>query len=156
MKMTRQASFRLFLFSAVAGLFQPSMLHAATFSSTVLADGPVAYYQLEETSGPSALDSTANHFDAIYAQDVDTNGVTFWPTLGIPGIDTNSILFRYYVDSIAAPHHGFVDIPFKPELSQRLDPAFGREWGAVLSVSGHRTQFRLKRNVHKSVMRGRD
>jgi hypothetical protein len=117
MKTTRQASLRLLLFPAVAGLLEPAMLHAATYSSTVLADGPVAYYQLEETSGPSALDSTANHFDAIYAQDVDTNGVTFWPTLGIPGIDTNSILFRYYVDSIAAPHHGFVDIPFKPELS---------------------------------------
>ena len=91
--------------------------HAATYSSTILGDGPVAYYRLEELSGITAVDETANHFDAIYAFDADTNGITFWPELGLPGITTNSILFRHYVDLSSVFHHGFVDIPYKPELS---------------------------------------
>ena len=91
---------------------------AATYQSTVLSDSPVAYYRLEELSGStSAADSSGNAFDATYAIDPDTNGVSSWPTLGIPGIDTNAILFRLYTDSGSVRHRGFVDIPFHQELA---------------------------------------
>ena len=91
--------------------------HAATYSDVVLANKPVAYYRLEETSEATAFDSTANHFDAALTTDPDTNGITVWPLMGLPGIDTNSLLFRYYIDSGNVPHHGFVNIPYHPELS---------------------------------------
>lgn len=118
------------LASAAAVLLCSPALRAATYSSTVLADSPVAYYRLEETSGTTAFDETANHFDAVYAQDLDTNGVTLWPTLGLPGIDTNSILFRYYVDAITLPHHGLVSIPFHPELSPTTNGTNGAPFSA--------------------------
>src|SRR5204863_977114 len=87
--------------------------HAA-YQDVVLGNNPVAYYRLEETSGTTAFDATANHFDATYAPNLDTNGVTSWPIVGLPGINTNSLLFRYYLDDSAVPHHGFVTIPYHP------------------------------------------
>jgi len=99
------------ILAALAGTAQ------AAYKDIVLANNPVAYYRLEETSGTTAFDATANHFDAAYAQDTDTNGVTVWPIMGLPGIGTNSLLFRYYVDSSAVPHRGFVNIPYHSELS---------------------------------------
>src|SRR5882724_6264582 len=88
-------------------LLSVTVARAATYSSTILGDSPVAYYRLEELSGTTAVDETPNHLDATYAFDADTNGVTFWPELGLPGITTNSILFRHYVDQSSVFHHGF-------------------------------------------------
>lgn len=91
---------------------------AATYPSTVLGDHPVAYYQLEELPGSTtAADSSGNAFDAVYTYDLDTNGVPDFPLLGLPGIATNSVLFRLYTDSLSVVHRGFVSIPFHPELS---------------------------------------
>src|SRR3954466_1934398 len=105
MKRPRQTTLRLLLaLPAAAIVLCAPALRGATYSSTVLADSPVAYYRLEETSGGTAFDETANHFDASYLQDLDTNGVTYWPELGLPGITTNSVLFKYYLDSLSAPH----------------------------------------------------
>jgi hypothetical protein len=102
--------------AAFATLNAPSA-NAADYPTTILGDSPVAYYRLEETSGTTAADATANHFDALYAFDLDTNGVPDYPQLGLPGIDTNSILFRLYNDNTSTRHYGFVQIPFHPELS---------------------------------------
>jgi len=70
-----------------------SSLHAAnaaTYPDTVLADNPVAYYRLEETSGTVAADSSVNNTSASYVYNSALND----PQLGLPGIDTNSILFN--------------------------------------------------------------
>jgi hypothetical protein len=63
---------------------------AADYPTTILADNPVAYYRLEELAGPTAFDATTNHLDGAYNFN-DANS----PQLGLPGIDTNSILFTY-------------------------------------------------------------
>ena len=99
-------------------LFSLASGQAATYSSTVLGDNPVAYYRLEELPGAgTAADSSGNGFDATYAYDLDTNGVPDYPLLGLPGIETNSALFRLYTDDASVIHRGFVNIPFHPELS---------------------------------------
>jgi len=113
--LTTNRSFLAPLCAALA-LLGGATAHAA-YQDVVLANNPVAYYRLEETSGTTAIDGTANHFDTAYATDADTNGVTIWPIMGLPGINTNSLLFRYYVDSSDVPHHGFVNITYHPELS---------------------------------------
>ncbi len=61
------------------------------YSATILADGPVAYYQLQELPGATtAIDSSTNGLNGTYnLNDADS------PLLGQPGIDTNSILFTY-------------------------------------------------------------
>ncbi len=77
------------VFSIVAA--QTASAQATNYSGTVLADGPVAYYQLQELPGAgTAVDSTTNGLNGIYNfNDGDS------PELGQPGIDTNSILFTY-------------------------------------------------------------
>lgn len=54
--------------------------HAATaYSSAVMADSPVAYYRLDDSSGPVMCDSSSNHSNGTYA-----TGVQF----GVPGTIT--------------------------------------------------------------------
>src|SRR6202034_2005985 len=61
------------------------------YSAVILADGPVAYYQLQELPGATvAADSSSNALNGTYNFN-DANS----PELGLPGIDTNSILFTY-------------------------------------------------------------
>jgi hypothetical protein len=61
------------------------------YSAVILKDGPVAYYELQELPGASAaVDSSGNGLNGTYNfNDADS------PELGLPGIDTNSILFSY-------------------------------------------------------------
>ena len=109
------------IFSSAAAsvlLLATAAANAADYPTTILGDNPVAYYRLEELAGaPTAVDSSPSAFDAIYSYDLDTNGVPDYPQLGLPGIATNSILFHVYTDASSVLHHGFVDIPFHPELS---------------------------------------
>ena len=71
---------------AATGLFTVTAATAATYSQTVLTDQPVAYYRLEETSGATAVDSSASGaFSGAY----NFNGL--YPQMGQPGIDTNSV-----------------------------------------------------------------
>jgi hypothetical protein len=61
------------------------------YSATILADNPVAYYELQELPGATiAVDSSSNGLNGAYNFN-DANS----PELGQPGIDTNSILFTY-------------------------------------------------------------
>ena len=74
------------LLAAIAFLGAPAA-NAATYSSTVLSDNPVAYYRLEELAGAAtAMDSSAS---GAYPATYNYNGI--YPQLGQPGIDTNSI-----------------------------------------------------------------
>jgi hypothetical protein len=108
----------LLLASAATLVFTIASARGATYSSTVLGDSPVAYYRLEELPGATtAVDSSGNAFAGTYAYDLDTNGVPDYPLLGLPGIETNSALFRLYTDASSVTHRGFVAIPFHPELS---------------------------------------
>jgi len=114
MKFLEPLKLRPFLMLAPAAalaLFAVQKAHGA-YSDVILSNNPVAYYRLEELTGTTAFDATTNHLDATYAFDPDTNGVSFWPELGLPGITTNSILFRHYTDDSSVFHHGFVDIPY--------------------------------------------
>src|SRR5690242_16680198 len=79
-------SFPVFASAATSILFSMASAQAATYLSTVLGDSPVAYYRLEELPGATtAADSSANAFNAIYAYDLDTNGIPDYPLLGLPG-----------------------------------------------------------------------
>src|SRR3974377_967697 len=75
-----------FLFVAALGLIGARTANAGTYPNTVLADHPMAYYRLEETSGSTAVDSSAS---GAYPGTFNFNGG--YPQLGQPGIDTNSI-----------------------------------------------------------------
>ncbi len=60
---------------------------ALDYPSTILADNPLGYYRLEETSGSTAIDSSAS--GAFPGSYFTTDGV--FPVMGWPGIATNAI-----------------------------------------------------------------
>ena len=81
---------------AAALVVSMSLVHLASaqtnYSGVVLADDPVAYYQLQEPAGSAtAYDSTTNGLDGSYNYNSDNSS----PDLGQPGIDTNAALFVY-------------------------------------------------------------
>jgi hypothetical protein len=120
MKLVRKPTTRswraLFCTTALVSTVIPAA--GAAYPDLILGDHPVAYYRLEEpASSTTAVDSGPNVFDATYVYDMATNGVLDYPVLGLPGLDTNAPLFLVYNDALLAQHHGFVDIPFHPELS---------------------------------------
>jgi len=104
---------------AAASLFLSlTPMLAADYPSTILGDKPVAYYRFEATScATTAADSFGNGFNAAYAYDWDTNQVPDYPQLGQPGIAANALLFYTYTNPGPVLHRGFVNLPFRPELS---------------------------------------
>lgn len=88
---------------------------ASDYPTTILADNPMAYYRLEETSGTTAIDSSSTGaFPATYAQD----NTAIYPIQGQPGIDTNSIsLNAQFPSSVVAYDPAFdAQAPFSFEL----------------------------------------
>lgn len=73
-------------FAAAFALLGIRAASAADYPTTILADNPICYLRLEETSGSTAADSSASGaYPGVY------NFVGGYPLLGQPGIDTNSI-----------------------------------------------------------------
>src|SRR5215472_15281421 len=67
---------------------------AADYPTTILADHPVAYYRLEEPNGSTtASDSSGNAFDGFVTYVTQSDGITVYPKLGVPGIFTNAASF---------------------------------------------------------------
>ncbi len=51
----------------------------SSYSSTVLADSPVAYYRMNETSGTTATDSTGHGYNGTFGSSVALGGTGFVP-----------------------------------------------------------------------------
>ena len=73
-------------FVAALVLSGARMAGALDYTGTILADHPRAYYRLEETSGTTAVDSSAS---GLFPGNYITSGA--FPFLGWPGIETNAI-----------------------------------------------------------------
>jgi hypothetical protein len=79
---------------------------ATNYSATILADNPVAYYELQELPGATtAMDSSSNALDASYSYDSTDSS----PLLAQPGIDTNAIFFSFGPGGLS--DYGAVDLP---------------------------------------------
>jgi hypothetical protein len=119
---------QLLSLAATVGLFNSVAGNAATYPTTILGDNPVAYYRLEELPGSTtAFDATANHFDALYVYNTASNS----PSLGLPGITTNSIAVN------GGPDLGYVSIPFHPELSPTTNGTNGAPFSAECWVEAN-------------------
>ena len=99
---------RALSFISAVVLLESVAAAATTYPDTILSDRPVAYYRLEELTGATiAADSSGNGLDATYVP----NSAGTYPQLGLPGIDTNSILVNGGSD------FGSVQIPYNILLS---------------------------------------
>lgn len=99
----------------------PCLVAHADYPATILADNPMVYYRLEETSAAVANDSSSTGaFPGAYV----TAGV--FPTLGQPGITTNSI-------ALSSGQPGLVTAGHYPELNQQAPFSF-EIWARPTSV----------------------
>ncbi len=108
-------------FAAAFALFGIRAASAADYPTTILADSPTAYYRLEETSGATAVDSSASGlFPGVY------NFSGGYPVLGEPGIDINSI-------GLSAAQSASVTAGYYPELNQQAPFSF-EIWARPIST----------------------
>src|ERR1700679_4138210 len=86
--------------------------NATSYTATILADKPAAYYEMQETTGAgTAADSSGNGYNGGIAYDEDLNGNNDYPVLGQDGVDTNAYLFYTYSDTNAESHVSDIDVP---------------------------------------------
>jgi hypothetical protein len=115
MKTTREtnsAQRLMVAFSVAIALSGAAGATAGTYSDTVLADNPIAYYRFEELLGATVVldSSVSGAYSGTYFFDDSGN----YPELGAPGIDTNSVLFHLYPGASGSPR---AEIPFSPDLN---------------------------------------
>ena len=112
---------KLLPFAAVLVLSGVRTAGAVDYPTTILADNPIAYYRLEETSGTTAVDSSASGlFPGVY------NFSGGYPVLGQPGIDTNSI-------GLSAAQSASVTAGYYSELNQQAPFSF-EIWARPIST----------------------
>ncbi len=113
---------KLLPFVTVLILTGINVASAADYPSTILADNPLAYYRLEETSGSVAADSSATHaFPGAY------NFVGGYPLLEQLGITTNSI-------SLSSTQPAYVTAGYYSQLNQQAPFSF-EIWARPVSTS---------------------
>jgi hypothetical protein len=127
MKLTKKSTMwkkQMLPFAAALVLAGVRTASAVDYPSTILADHPIAYYRLEETSGTTAADSSAS---GLFPGTYIVNGSH--PLLGQPGIDTNSITLSVaQASSVTAGYYAELNqqAPFSFEIWARpvsTDPA---------------------------------
>ncbi len=112
---------KLLSLAAVLVLAGVRTASALDYPATILADNPLAYYRLEETSGTTAADSSASGaFPGVYTP----SGA--YPLLGQPGITTNSIG--------ASASQTLLTAGYYPELNQQAPFSF-EIWARPVSTS---------------------
>jgi hypothetical protein len=79
---------RAILALAALGLFLSGGPAKADYASTILADGPIAYYRLSETGGLGGADSSGNGLGGLYY-----GGVTFGTPGAIVGDSNTAVTF---------------------------------------------------------------
>ena len=117
---------RILTLAAAFALAGIRAVNAADYPTTILADNPLAFYRLDETSGGTAVDSSASGaFPGAYNYSADG----LYPELGLPGIDTNSIdLSEGDPSTVTAGYYDALNqqAPFSVEIWARpisTDPA---------------------------------
>lgn len=87
---------------------------ATDYTSTILADHPVAYYELNEPSGSASVaDSSGNAVSGTVNYVTQSDAVTIYPQLGVAGVDSNAVLFA----TSTGAGQGNIDIPFSTAVN---------------------------------------
>lgn len=102
---------------------------ALDYPTTILGDHPAAYYRMEETDGTTMTDASGAGRDGNYFQDGS------YPSLGQPGIDTNSIALH------AAGNLAYGTAGYFPELNPQGPFSF-EIWVRPTSAPGPTDDYR--------------
>ncbi len=101
---------------AASGLFAGTTANAAAYSSTILADQPIAYYRLEDPANSATIiDSSAS---GTFGGTVFFDDLGSFPKFEQPGIGSNSVSFHLYTPEGGTLQKSHIEVPFAPELNQ--------------------------------------
>jgi hypothetical protein len=88
----------------------------SSYSSTVLADSPVAYYRMNETSGTTAMDSSGHGYNGTYGGSVSLGGPGLVPGDAAPifpgGGSTSATILKSPSNTALAPTSGPMSVEF--------------------------------------------
>jgi hypothetical protein len=102
--------------AAAVGLFSASTASAASYSETVLADQPTAYYRFEDPADSmTVVDSSAS---GMFSGSVMMDELSSYPKFQQPGIGSNSVSFHLYTPEGGTLQQSHIEVPFAPELNQ--------------------------------------
>ena len=101
---------------AASGLGLGATANAASYSETVLADQPTAYYRLEDPADSATIidSSTSGSFGGT----VTFDELGSYPKFVQPGIGSNSVSFHLYTPEGGTLQKSHIEVPFTPELNQ--------------------------------------
>lgn len=104
--------------------------HAENYATTVLADGPQAYYRLEDPTGSATI---TNAVDLnTYQGTVTFDDTGSFPQFRQAGVGSNSVAFHLYTPEGGVPQKSHIEVPYAPELNQ--EGSFSIEfWARVTS-----------------------
>jgi hypothetical protein len=101
---------------AASGLALGATSYAASYSETVLADQPTAYYRLEDAAdSASIVDSSTS---GAFGGTVTFDELASYPKFVQPGIGSNSVSFHLYTPEGGALQRSHIEVPFASELNQ--------------------------------------
>ena len=112
---------------------------AVDYSSTILGDHPVAYYEFQEPSGSASVsDSSGNAVSGTVNYVTQSDNVTVYPQLGVAGVDSNAVLFA----TSTGAGQGDIDVPFPcgGKSHNRRFGITGAQFSAELWGVGHFVQ----------------
>nr|MBP9903885.1 hypothetical protein [Verrucomicrobiota bacterium] len=116
---------------AATGLLGIPAASAASYPATVLADGPVAYYRLEDPTGTgTAIDSSTS---GAYPGTITFDDYAAWPKLEQPGVGSNSVSFHPYTDGGGFAQKSYISVPYTTDLNQP-GPFTAEAWVRPLSA----------------------
>jgi hypothetical protein len=77
--------------AAVATMASLSAANADTYSDIVKADGPTAYYRMEDAAGSDTITDEMGAYSGTWTYAYDDSGNPTYPKLAQPGIDVNAV-----------------------------------------------------------------
>jgi hypothetical protein len=101
--------------AALLGLMCVTAANAASYPETILADGPTAYYRLEDPADSVDIidsSSTGNYIGSVYMDDLAS-----YPKFQQPGIGSNSVSFHLYTPEGGTLQRSHIEIPYNPDLN---------------------------------------
>lgn len=100
-----------------ASLASLTASYADTYSDVIKADGPTAYYRMEDAAGATTITDEMGNNPGEWTYDTDDSGNSVYPQLAFPGLDSNSALFHPYTDASGTAHLAYGQVPYNADLN---------------------------------------
>ncbi len=100
-----------------ASLASLTASYADTYSDAVKADGPTAYYRMEDGAGATTITDEMGGNPGEWMYDTDDSGNPAYPKLMQPGLQSNASVLHPYTDGAGTFHSAYGTIPWSEAIN---------------------------------------